>query len=190
MYSEQLDYGSQGVTSWNRFDSERFGLDQRDDAYIVNLNLFPSYTLIETRVELPDGQLAEEDIQFSLVSEDYVISGGSVTDVIAIVANNSFEILSGDSGVDLQLKLDLVSQLFGPRRDDEFFLGYQCVSASCDRAGLLREGWLGRAQTDMFTDRRSAESFELGVLDGGDDFTLKLPQSIHCLLYTSPSPRD
>ena len=191
IYDAEMFFRNDGVTgiSQKYNAAEEFGRDERDDAYIVDLNLVPKYFFIGVNVNLPNGMIANEDIPIKFIAEDFFVAYGSATDWRQDVRIDTQTIKKGQSSAQFNVRFKFEDEEgYSTRLNGyELYFGYQCLSSACDRAGLQNEAWLGEDQAEFFSDSSSAVSFEIAShFDSGvDEFSVNFSQPLELLSRTN-----
>ncbi len=119
--------------------TERFGEDERDNAYIANLELEHRYTFISGQVKLPQSMLADQNIELEVYVDYRIITGLDWTLRRGV---KKISIPKGAEEANFTVPIDF-------RLADTISVGYSCVSSACGAHQLTKRGWLGDIDDDL-----------------------------------------
>ena len=161
--------------STNSSYAERFGEDQRNGGYTVNLTLLPNFGVISGQFSLPNGQSAKQDIELFAVAID---DGGSGYSRWIQVLQQKVVIKTGNNTANFQFLINENELAYGRRRNTSF--GYSCRSSACSDHGLIERGWLQKDMRNVSTNDAKQDSFNL-IMSDAKAFSVELPSPITLL---------
>lgn len=163
---------------------EIFGLDDRASSYSVDLVLLPGFVNISGIVDLPEGQVASDDLTVRLIGFDTIsdpFGSGSIYQLM----NHPISFLKGSSQSEFSLEYPVGYGFDSWSRPDSITntiaLGYSCASSICDEMGIVEEAWFTSVYGDLTVHPIETRQISLNGHDSDDSFELTFTSTITLL---------